>query len=404
MCILTCAGRSSWEKRMILERQNRIRRTTYLVLVVVLALGLVAACKGKVTAPEVIRIGVIAYSDEEIERVSTINAAEMAVGEINGSGGIRAGEKSVQVIWIKEEVRGGVPEESVAAIQRLINQEKVVAIVGPQYSSDAIPAGEVAERSSIPLISPISTNPKTTLDRKSVFRMGFLDDFQGKVAATFMMQKLKKDRAAVIYNIANPYSRGIAEVFKDHYQSQGGSITAFEPYTSLEDALEERVDRVIESRPHVVYIPNFSSESAAIARLARSKGIKVPFMGGDGWDRTNFSSTPDFEGSYMTAHYSADIDTPANIKFTEEYKKRFGLVPGDTAALTYDAFHMIFSAIRKQGRGDPGSIRDGLYNMGPYEGVGGPVDFVENGDPEKGAVILQLTSSGPQFVQIVDAD
>jgi branched-chain amino acid transport system substrate-binding protein len=276
--------------------------------------------------------------------------------------------------------------------------------VGPQASSDAIPAGEVAERSSIPLISPISTNPKTTLNRKYVFRMGFLDDFQGKVAATFITQNLKMDRAAVVYNITNPYSRGIAEVFKDHFQSLGGNVTAFEPYTSLEDTLEEKVDRVNGSDPQVVYLPNFSVETAAIAELARKKGIDVPLMGGDGWDRVGFSSMPEFEGSYMTAHYSADIDTPANTKFTSEYKKRFGLVPGDTAALTYDAFHMIFSAIREQGGGDPGSIRDGLYSMGPYEGVGGPVDFVKNGDPEKGAVILRLGSNGPQFVQIIKAD
>ncbi len=373
-------------------------------LFVLMALGVISACKGKVTAPEVIKIGVIVYSDEEVERVSTVNAAEMAVGQINGSGGISAGGKNIQVAWSREEVRGGVPEESVAAVKRLINQEKVVAIVGPQYSSDAIPAGEVAERSSIPLISPISTNPKTTLNQKYVFRMGFLDDFQGKVAATFIIQNLKMDRAAVVYNIANPYSRGIAEVFKDYFKSLGGNITAFEPYTSLEDTLEDKVDRVSGSDPQVVYLPNFSREAAAIAALAREKGVEVPFMGGDGWDRTGFSSMPEFEGSYMTAHYSADIDTPANTKFTSEYEKRYGLVPGDTAALTYDAFHMIFSAIREQGGADPGSVRDGLYSMGPYEGVGGPVDFVKNGDPEKGAVILRLGSNGPQFVQIIKAD
>jgi len=379
-----------------------VKVTTFLF--VFMALGAISACKGKVTAPEVIKIGVIAYSDSEIERVSTLNAAEMAVGEINGSGGISAGGKNIQVTWTREEVRGGVPEESVAAVKRLINQEKVVAIVGPQYSSDAIAAGGVAEHSSITLISPISTNPKTTLGRKFIFRMGFLDDFQGKVAATFMVKNLKMDRAAVIYNIANPYSRGIAEVFKDHIQSLGGTIAAFEPYTSLEDDLGGMIQRVFESNPQILYLPNFSEETAAIAALAREKGIEVPLMGGDGWDRTDFSSSPEFEGSYMTAHYSADIDTPANTKFTSEYEKRYSLVPGDTAALTYDAFHMIFSAIREQGGGDPGSIRDGLYNMGPYEGVGGPVDFVKNGDPEKGAVILRLSSNGPKFVQIIKAD
>ncbi len=387
-----------------MERQKLPVKNFFLYLFLSLISVSLFACKGKVAAPEVIRIGVVAYSDEEIERVSTLNASKMAIEGINSSGGIKAGGKSFQVAWVKEEVKGGVPEESVAAVKRLINQEKVVAIVGPQYSSDAIPAGEIAERSSIPLISPISTNPETTLDRKYVFRMGFLDDFQGKVAATFTMGNLLIDRAAVIYNITNPYSRGIAEVFRAHYTSLGGRITAYEPYTSLEDGLEEKVERVIASGPRLVYLPNFSQESSFIATLARRKGIEATFMGGDGWDRTEFSQMPEFEGSYMTAHYSADIDTPVNKRFAEDYENSYGLIPGDTAALTYDAFHLIFNAIHWQGKADPESIREGLFAMGPYEGVGGPVDFVKNGDPVKGAVILRLSSDGPRFFQIIKAD
>jgi branched-chain amino acid transport system substrate-binding protein len=349
-----------------------------------------------------IRIGMIVYSDFEIERSETVNAAEMAATEVNSRGGIELGGKYHTIKVITEEVRGAVPEESVAAVRRLINQNNVVAIVGPQFSSDAIPAGEIAETSGVPLISPISTNPKTTLGRNFVFRMGFLDAFQGKVAAHFLKKELGLERVAVLYNIADPYSRGIAEVFRQKFDVGGkGHIVAFETYTTDEEDLTQQLERIQKEAPQALYLPNFSLQTKRIAVQAREMGIEALLMGGDGWDRIEFCRMSEFDGAYMTAHWTKDLEMKKTQAFVKEYRERYKLVPGDTAALTYDAFYLIFEAIKHQGQAETQYIRDGLYALGPYTGVGGVIDFVDTGDPEKGAVILRFIDSRVDFVSIV---
>ena len=350
---------------------------------------LLTSCDRK---PEEIRIGLIVYNDQDVERLSTINAAAMAVDTLNNSGGLILQGRKKSVVIVREDVQSAVPEKSVEAVQKLINQRDVVAIIGPQYSIDAIPSGEIAERSRIPLISPISTNPRTTLNRKYVFRMGFLDDFQGRVAARFIQNDLGLERFSVLYNLADPYSRGIAGVFKNTVVESGkGAILAFESYTTDETDLTPQLASIRDARPDVLYLPNISQETERIATKAREMGIDALFMGGDGWDRTAFSKMQEFQGAYMTAHYSAEIQTLENRAFVSEYESRYGIVPGDTAALTYDAFNMVLEVIRGQGKADPASIRDGLYSMGPFTGVAGKIDFIDTGDPRKGAVILNFS-------------
>jgi branched-chain amino acid transport system substrate-binding protein len=357
---------------------------------------------GPISEPN-IKIGVITYEKEgNIERVSTINSATLAVEKINGLEGLEVNGVRKQVTLVIKGIKGHSPESSVKAVRELVNQEDVVAIVGPQSSIDAIPAGVVAENSRIPLIAPISTNPKTTAGREYVFRMGFLDEFQGHVAAYFSREELGAESAAVVYNIANPYSRGIAEEFRKHFKEDGGRVVGFDSYTTGEKDFSLQLEMVRSQDPDVLYLPNYSSETELIVHQARKMGIASVFMGGDSWERHDFKRNPEFDGSYMTAHYSVDIRTPENDSFVKEYMAHYGLAPGDTAALTYDAFNMIFDAIKKQGKTDPGSIRDGLYSMGSFEGVGGGIDFVENGDPEKGAVILKFEGGATQFIKIVD--
>ena len=350
-----------------------------------------------------IRIGVITYEKEgNIERVSTLNSATLAVDKINRDQSLVINGVIKQVTLVVKGIKGHAPDSTVKAVRELINQENVVAIVGPQSSIDAIPAGEVAEQSSIPLIAPVSTNPKTTAGRDYVFRMGFLDEFQGQVGAYFSRKELGAESAAVVYNVANPYSRGIAEKFRKHFEVDGGRIVSFESYITDEKDFSRQLERIRSLKPDVVYVPNRSGESELIVHQARKMVIGSIFLGGDSWDRLEFKGDPEFDGSYMTAHYSADIKTPENESFVKEYQARYSLVPGDTAALTYDAFNMIFEAIKQQGNADPESIRDGLYSMGPFEGVGGGIDFSNTGDPEKGAVILKFDNGEVSFVRIVN--
>ena len=341
--------------------------------------------------PQEIRIGLIVYTDDEVERSSTLNAASLAVDDINNGKGLTVQGQKRQIVIVREDVPSDVPEKSVEAVQKLINQRDVVAIVGPQFSSDAIPAGQIAETSRIPLISPISTNPKTTLNRKFVFRMGFNDDHQGCVAASFLTNDLGLVKLAVLYNVTNPYSRGIADVFRECVlKSETGKIVAFESYTSGDADLTLQLTRIRDAGPQAVYLPNISREAESIVVQVRKVGIRSVLMGGDGWDRTRFSKMPQFEGSYMTAHYSEMMDTPENETFVRMYTRRFGVVPGDTAALTYDAFRMVLHAMELGNSANPVTIRDTLYTMGPFNGVGGSINFTDTGDPTKGTVILQF--------------
>ena len=355
-----------------------------------------------VKVPE-INIGIITYEKEgNIERVSTINSANLATEKINSAGGVEIDGVRQQVNLILKGIKGHNPESSVKAVRELINQGNVVAIVGPQSSIDAIPAGEVAEQSRIPLIAPISTNPKTTAGRDYVFRMGFLDEFQGHVAAYFSREELGAETAAVVYNVANPYSRGIAAKFRKHFEEDGGRVVAFESYTTDEADFTRQLEMAKNQDPAVLYLPNYSSETELIVHQARKMGIGSVFMGGDSWDRHEFTKNSEFDGSYMTAHYFEKIRSEENRIFVTRYQEQFDLVPGDTAALTYDAFNLIFAAISRKGKTDPQSIREGLYDLGPYGGVGGSIDFVDNGDPVKGAVVLQIKDGSVNFISIVE--
>ena len=354
---------------------------------------------GEDALPE-IRVGVITYNAmPELDPLSLGNAADMAVSEINEEGGLDIGGRRHKVTWINRSVTAGVPEESVSAVQRLINQEKVAAIIGPLFSVDAIPAGEIAELSGIPLITPLSTNPRATLNRRFVFRAGFLDEFQGRVAAIFTKLDLNARRAAVLYNIADPYSRSLAEVFRKQMEEMNGKVAAFESYAGDRDDVTGQLLRIRKAKPDVFYLPVYSEQATRIAASARKLNIDSVFFGGDSWDRSTIREIPEFDGSYMTAHYSYKFQGERNRRFVQEYENRFSQVPTDPAALSYDAFRLIFEAIRYSKSADPASIRDGLYAMGPYHGVTGIIDYVVNGDPVKGIAVLHIRD---QKIEIAD--
>jgi branched-chain amino acid transport system substrate-binding protein len=352
----------------------------------------VIACGDESKKPAQIHIGVIAYIDQETERISTLNAARMAVEAVNDTGGLKVDGKRYRIVTIIEEVKGAVPEQAVAAVRKLINQENVVVIIGPQFSTDAIPAGEVAENSRVPLISPISTNPSTTAGRKYVFRLGFTDEIQGAAVAAFSRADLTATRAAVLYNVANPYSHGIAQVFRKKFESEGGTVAAFESYTTDQKNYTPQLQRIKAVNPHVLFLPNFSKEAREQAREARQLGIDAVLIGSDGWNRQEFKGLSQFDGTYMTAHWSSDMPGERVQSFVKEYETKFERVPGDTAALTYDAFYLVFAAIENQGKTDAQSIQNGLYELGPFTGVGGSLDFTDSGDPSKQVVILKIRS------------
>mgnify|MGYP001406672053 CR=1 FL=1 len=373
-----------------------MRKTLSLLLFTVLvSLGMTAW-----GAEKTLKLGVIAELTGDMPAVgaSCRNAAEMAVKAINEAGGLQVGEEKMKVVLVVED-NAGKADQSAAAAQKLITQDEVLAIVGPNASRYAIPASEIAESSETVLITPWSTNPKTTRDantdepKKYVFRACFIDPFQGRVLAKFALENLKAQKAAVLYDVASDYNKGIAEVFKENYEALGGKIVAFETYTTNDKDFSAQLTKIKAAAPDVIFLPNYYSEVPLQVQQAQRLGITAPFIGSDSWGSNELLTLGGtaLEGYYFSTHYAADNATPVAKSFIESYQKTYGVVPDDVAALTYDAFGLLFTAIQNAGKADREAIRAALSTLPEYQGVTGDMKFeAGSGDPIKSAVILQI--------------
>ena len=363
------------------------------------------------SAPPVVKIGVIAELTGDIPAVgaSCKNAVLMAEDEIDKAGGLEIGGTKMPIGLVIED-NAGKAEQSALSAQKLITQDKVIAIIGPNASRYAIPAAEIAESAKTVLITPWSTSPKATLNartgepKKYVFRACFIDPFQGRVVAKFTLDNLKFKKAAVLYDVASDYNKGIAEYFKETYEKNGGKVVAFETYTTGDKDFSAQLTKIKQAAPEVIFLPNYYSEVPLQLQQAHRLGITVPFIGSDSWGSGDLIKLcgADCEGYYFSTHYAADAATPAATKFIEGYKARYGSAPDDVAALTYDACGLLFQALRDAGKTDRKAVRDALAKIPKYEGVTGNMQFKEgSGDPIKSAVILQIKNG--KFVWVTNA-
>jgi branched-chain amino acid transport system substrate-binding protein len=371
-----------------------------LLFSLMIATSLILSACGGAAEGDVIQVGGIGELTGDIPAVgaSFKNAAEMAVQEINDAGGLDVCGKKYTIEFTLED-NAGKADQSASAAQKLITQNNVVAIIGPNASRYAIPASEIAESSQVVLISPWSTNPKTTLDAKTnepkkfVFRAAFIDPFQGRVVAKFALDNLGAKNAAVLYDVASDYNKGIAEFFKQTFEESGGSVVAFETYTTGDKDFTAQLTKIKEANPDVIFLPNYYSEVPLQIQQAKRLGITVPFLGSDSWGSSELITLcgTDCEGYYFSTHYAADNATPVAQNFINAYKAKHGNTPDDVAALTYDSFGLLWTAIKNACSTDRLAIRDGMAKISDFEGVTGTMKFQEgSGDPVKSAVILQI--------------
>jgi len=358
-----------------------------------------------------IKIGLIAELTGDIPAVgaSCKNAAEMAVAEVNAAGGIQLGDKKFKIKLIIED-NAGKADQSASAAQKLITQNKVVAIVGPNASRYALPAAEIAESGKVALITPWSTAPKATLDsrtnasKKYVFRACFIDPFQGGVVAKFTLDNLKFRKAAVLYDVASEYNKGIAEIFKTVFEQNGGKIVAFETYTTNDKDFSSQLTKIRQAAPEIIFLPNYYSEVPLQIQQAKRLGIAAPFIGADAWGSEELLKLcgSDCEGYYFSTHYAADAAGEATRKFIADYRSRYSATPDDVAALTYDSFGLLNQALATAGKNDRQAVRDALARIPRYDGVTGTMQFREgSGDPVKSAVILKIRDG--KFTWFADA-
>ncbi|MCL4560743.1 MAG: ABC transporter substrate-binding protein [Chloroflexi bacterium] len=373
------------------------KRTLLFTLLAAISL-LMASC-GPAAGANTIPIGGIGELTGDIPAVgaSFKNAAEMAVKEVNDAGGLDVGGKKYQIQLFIED-NAGKADQSASAATKLITQNNVVAFVGPNASRYAIPASEIAESSKVVMITPWSTNPATTLNKdgsakKYVFRACFIDPFQGSVVAKFALNQLKATKAAVLYDVASDYNKGIAEFFKQTFEANGGKVVSYESYTTGDKDFTAQLTKIKDTQPDVIFLPNYYNEVPLQVQQAHRLGITVPFLGSDSWGSADLLKLcgADCEGFYFSTHYAADMATPIATKFINDYKAKYNATPDDVAALTYDAFGLLFEALKSAGKVDRQAVRDALAKIPKYEGVTGNMQFKEgSGDPIKSAVIVQI--------------
>ncbi|MDD5368403.1 MAG: ABC transporter substrate-binding protein [Anaerolineaceae bacterium] len=369
-------------------------------LLAILSMLASACAPGGGASAKTISVGGIGELTGDIPAVgaSFKNAAEMAVQEINDAGGLTVGGTTYKIQLFVED-NAGKADQSASSAQKLITQQNVVAIIGPNASRYAIPAAEIAESSKVVLITPWSTNPKTTLEKdgvtskKYVFRACFIDPFQGRVVAKFALDQLKAKNAAVLYDVASEYNKGIAEFFKQTFEENGGKVVSFETYTTGDKDFSAQLTKIKSTNPDVIFLPNYYSEVPLQVQQAHQLGITVPFLGSDSWGSADLLKLcgKDCEGYYFSTHYAADAATPVATKFIQAYKAKYNSTPDDVAALTYDAFGLLWESLKSAGKVDRQAVRDALAKIPKFDGVTGTMQFKEgSGDPIKSAVILQV--------------
>jgi branched-chain amino acid transport system substrate-binding protein len=326
----------------------------------------------------------------------------LALDEINAGGGVLG--KQVRVITEDNQSK---PEESVTAVLKLIKQDQVSAVIGEVASSRTLAAAPTCQANRIPLLSPASTNPKVTQVGDYVFRACFIDPFQGSTMATFAVERLQAKRIAILTDMKNDYSVGLAQFFRETAKRLGAEIVAEESYAEGDIEFKAQLTEIKAENPDVIYVPGYYTECALIARQARELGLTQPLLGGDGWDspKTIEIGGKAVEGVYMTNHYSADDQRPAVQKFIADYKAKYGgKTPDAMAVLGYDAMKMMADAIRRAGSTDGAKIRDALATTEDFPGVSGTISIDAERNARKAIVIVQIRDGQYHFVEAIEPD
>lgn len=325
---------------------------------------------------------------------SSRNAAFMAVEEINTKGGIAVDGKSLPVKLLVEDNEDKA--ESAAAIAQKFVSSGVVAMIGPNASRNAVPAATVAESNNLIMISPWATNPKLTEGKKYIFRACFTDDFQGIIVAAFVYKKLGFRRAGVLFDATSEYNKGIAEVFRNAFTKDSGLVSAFESYSTGDKDFSAQLSKIKASGAQVMFLPNYYNEVPLQVEQARRLGFTGAIVGSDSWGSEELLKLGKdlMNGLYFTTHYAADMATDNAKKFITEYQAKFGAKPDDVAALTYDAFEMLFQSIKNASSKDPEKVLSQLSTLSRFQGITGTMRFSPgSGSPVKSAVVIQIKNN-----------
>ncbi|HEY3331362.1 MAG TPA: ABC transporter substrate-binding protein [Capsulimonadaceae bacterium] len=376
-----------------------------------LAITLISAgCNGGGPAPSGIVIGEYgAMTGEEATfGTSTDKGVQMAITEANAKGGVN-GEKVAVKLYDDQ----GIPDQAKTVVTKLIQQDGVCAVIGEVASSNSLQAAPECQKSKVPMITPASTNAKVTQQGDYIFRTCFIDPFQGGVMASFAMHNLKAKTAAVLTDSSQDYSKGLAAAFKATFTKMGGKIVADEAYGKGALDYHSQLSTIKAANPDVLFVPGYYNNVGAIGRTARSVGVKVPLLGGDGWDSDKLfeGAAGSLEGCYFSNHYSIQNTDPKVQAFVAQYKKdNAGESPDAMAALGYDATRILLAALAKAGKPADGSytsdayrakLRDAIAATKDFDGVTGKITLGADRNAIKPAVVLEIKGNERKYVSTV---
>lgn len=367
---------------------------TALVLGSVLA-GLAAGCGGGEKKADTIKVGanLEMTGGSASYGISSKNAIELAFKEINEKGGINGKRLELVVADNKSEAA-----EATNAMQKLVSQDNVVAVIGPNLSSSVIAASAINNSAKVLDIAPMATNPYVTVDQASGktkdfnYRTCFIDPFQGTVMAKFATAELGVGNAAVLIDNSSDYAKGLAQFFKENFVKEGGAVTAEESYLQKDTDFKATLTKIKATNPDFLYVPGYYQEVGLIVKQARELGMNMPIAGGDGWDSAKMpeiAGAAALNNTYFSSLYSPEDSSDINKNFVAAYEKAYGQKPDVFAALSYDSALLVAEAIKNAGSTEPAKISEAMAKINGFSGVSGSVTFDDKHNPVKSAVILE---------------
>ncbi len=334
---------------------------------------------------------------------STDNGIKLAIGEANAKGGVK-GKKLV----LKTYDDQGKPEEAAVSATRLIVQDKAAVLLGEVASSRSLAMAPIADANKVPMISPTSTNPRVTKDgdktRPYVFRVCFIDPFQGTVMAKFARENLKLKKVAILRDVGNDYSVGLADYFAAKFKELGGEIVSDQSFKAGDQDFKAQLTAIKPKKPELIYVPAYYTDVALIGRQARELGIKVPLAGGDGWDSAKLFEVAQgaLDGSFFSNHYTHENPAPLIQNFVKKYKETYGSVPDALAALGYDAALVAIDSMNRAADLTGPGIRDAIEKTADFQGVAGRITLDANHNAVKSAVVIGIEKNAGKYVTTVE--
>lgn len=354
-----------------------------------------------VLAGEPIKVGLISPLTGQLSSYgeSVRNAVVMAVDEINAAGGVNGREIALTIMDDK-----GDATESANSARRLIDRDEVSLIIGPVVTPAVMAVAPIAQDAGIPLITPTGTGDAITAIGDLIFRAAYKDSFQGQVMARFAKENLDLTDVAIIYDLANDYSTGLMQAFRETFQEFGGNIITVESYQSGDSDFSAQLTSVIMRNPEAIFIPDYHPNAGPIIMQARQLGFTGELLGVDGWDSpelTELAGGLD-DGGYIVNHYSTDDESESTQQFIANYEQRFGHSPDALAALGYDAALIVAKAIEQAGSTEPQALKQALGTVANVQAATGTINMDPEGTPVKSVVVLQRQSGKWTLVDRMD--